>query len=196
MQSKGIVLRSSIFKDRQRILQLYTEKFGLVSAVIKGISSQKVASPLFCDLFCEAEFVLVAGKSDLKKFQEASLLDLHLALRTNLSYLKTASSMTSAILRWQLPESASFDLYHLLSSFLKQIPLFSSQETLLGCFYLKLLKHEGLFHPECFPVGLKEKERLFQLSSMQSFSELKKFSLINDIFSQIESVFLEETHKH
>lgn len=192
--SKAIVLRSIPFKDNQKILSLFSEHFGLISLLVKGISPKKPSTNSLCELFCEAEFIFSRGNSDLKKFQDGSLLNLHLPLRNKLSYLKTASSMTHALLKSQMPETPAPHLYALLSSFLKQIPSFESQETLLGCFYLKLLKHEGTYHKESFPTSIatKERELLSALSCIQSFKELKELSLSTSLFSHLESSFLSE----
>jgi DNA repair protein RecO len=192
--SKAIVLRSFPFKDRQKIVTLFSEKFGIISLVVKGISCKKPSTNALCEPFAESEFFFTKKSSTLFRYEEGHLIDLHLALRASLCFLKTASAMSQALLKSQMPEQAAPELYTLFSSFLKQIPSFSSQETLLGCFYLKLLKHEGLHHAKVNIPSLSPEEQM-QLSNLtlaQSFLRLKEHPLTPSLFSELEHFFLQK----
>jgi DNA repair protein RecO (recombination protein O) len=190
--SKALVLRSLFFKDNQKILTLFSERFGLISLVMKGCSAPLKGS--LSEPFCEAEFFFTKGSSDLRKYHDGSIIDLHLPLRNKLSYLKTASAMTKAVLTSQLPEKHSPHLYALLSSFLKQVPHFPFQETLLACFYLKFLRHEGLYHKECTlpSISLEEQQTLAKLAYLQSFDELKKEEVSLFLFTYVETFFSDQ----
>ena len=164
--SKAIVLRSAYLKEQQKILTLFSEQFGVISLVI-----QKRAKQAHClsEPFCEGEFFFWPGSSDLKKYHDGSILDLHLGLRNQLGYLKTASAMAKAISTSQMPEKASLPIYALFSSFLKQIPRFPLQETLLTCFYLKILRYEGLYHKDCEIFRhLKTEQRASRQNSLRA----------------------------
>jgi DNA repair protein RecO len=189
--SKSIVLRSVFLKDKQKILSLFTERFGLISLIIKGCSSPIKGS--LSEPFCEAEFSFTKSTSDIRRYQDASIIDLHLGLRNKLSYLKTASSMGKAILTSQLPDKASPHLYALLSTFLKQIPLFLFQETLLTCFYLKFLRHEGFYHKESRLPKLSNQDHLIlqNIAYLQSFDKLKREEVSSSLFNYVESFFFE-----
>ena len=187
--SKSIVLRSAFLKDKQKILSLFSERFGLISLIIKGCSSPIKGS--LSEPYCEAEFSFTKGSSDIRKYHDGSIIDLHLALRNKLSHLKTASAMGKAILTSQLPEKASPHLYALLSTFLKQVPLFLFQETLLTCFYLKFLRHEGLYHRECTLPNLSSEDHLVlsNIAYLQSFDKLKRKEVPPFLFSYVETLF-------
>lgn len=193
--SKAIVLRSLFFKDNQKIVTLFSERFGIISLLMKGVSHPPKNS--LSEPFCEAEYFFSKGTSDLRKYQDASILDLHLHLRSRLPYLKTASSMVKALLSTQLPEKASPALYLVFASFLKQIPLFPCQEPLLSCFYLKFLKHEGLYHEsEPLPGANKEENALLsKLVCLQSFEALRREKIPLSLASRVESFFLQRA-KH
>ncbi len=190
--SKALVLKSLFFKDNQKILTLFSERFGMISLVMKGCSAPLKGS--LSEPFCEAEFFFTKGSSDLRKYHDGSIIDLHLSLRGKLSYLKTASAMTKAVLTSQLPEKHSPHLYALLSSFLKQIPHFSFQETLLTCFYLKFLRHEGMYHKDCSLPSLSSEEQktLAKIAYLQSFDELKKEETPLDLFNYVETFFFDQ----
>ena len=200
---KAIVLRSLLFKDNQKILTLFSDVSGVTSMILKGITSKNSCTIAFSQPFCEAEFLFSKGRSELLRFHEGSLIDLHMPLRTGLPFLKTASSMINAILRSQLPGKPSPELYSLLSSFLKKVPLLSSQDTLLGCFYLKILKHEGNYHPYAPEesnepsFSAPEKQRLIELMSLHSFLHLETQEKIPlELLKKIEDLFFKRTLNH
>ncbi|MBX9923348.1 MAG: DNA repair protein RecO [Rhabdochlamydiaceae bacterium] len=191
--SKAIVLRSAYLKEQQKILTLFSEQFGVISLVI-----QKRAKQAHClsEPFCEGEFFFWPGSSDLKKYHDGSILDLHLGLRNQLGYLKTASAMAKAISTSQMPEKASLPIYALFSSFLKQIPRFPLQETLLTCFYLKILRYEGLYHKDCefSDISKQNKELLDKIAYAQNFDALKEDCIPPILFSYVEKFFFEHLH--
>lgn len=184
--SKAIVLRSLFLKDQQKILTLFSEQFGVISLALQKRTKQ---AQCLSEPFCEGEFCFWQGSSDLKKYHDGSILDLHLGLRSQLSYLKSASAMAKAIYLSQMPEKASLPIYALFSAFLKQIPKFSNQETLLTCYYLKILRHEGLYHKDCefLEISKQDKEVLDKIAYVQSFDALKKEDVPLHLFSYAEN---------
>lgn len=198
--TKAIVLRSIPFKDNQRILTLFSESLGLVSMIVKGLSPKKAFLSSLTEPLCEAEWVYVKGTSDLLKFHDGSILNMHLVLREQYSYLQTAMEMSQAILQTQLPEKSSPQLYALFSSFLKQVSHFSSPSNLLASFYLKLLKHEGLFNtdsPYSFSSDLhSEWDLIKSLISVQSYQQLKEIPVPASLLQKIKSAFLQKTKLH
>jgi DNA repair protein RecO len=188
--SKAIVLRSVFLKEQQKMLTLFSEQFGIISLVMQKRAKQ---AQCLSEPFCEGEFFFWPGSNDVKKYHDGSILDLHLGLRNQLSHLKTASAMVKAISISQMPEKASFPIYALFSSFLKQISKFSSQETLLTCFYLKILRHEGLYHKDCefSEISQKHKERLDKVAYLQNFDALQQEQIPCDLFAYIENFFFQ-----
>ena len=172
----AIVLRSLPFQEEKRIVTLFSEELGLVAFLLPKGKANKLFTVL-SEPFCEAELLLYEGSSSLLHYKEATLLSQHLYLRTNLTYLQTAGSIVQAILHSQLPGKQSPLLYQMLKLFLKYIPQHPSQETLLALFYMKLLKHEGTYHPKeisdgpCF--SLQEREYLCHLMQCTSFIEAR-----------------------
>jgi DNA repair protein RecO (recombination protein O) len=190
---KAIVLRTIPFKENQKILTLFSEESGIVSMILKGISPKNPAKLPFATLFTEADFSYSKKNSEILLFEEGEILDLHLHLRNNLSHLQTAFSMAKALLTSQFPGKPSPDLYALLSLFLKQIPSFPCQKALLGCFYLKVLKHEGHYHPQLekdFSFSPEELAILLEIDLLRSFSKLRCYTFSLEFFTKIEELFL------
>lgn len=193
---KAIVVKAIPFKENQKIVTLFSENLGIVSMILKGISSKNSHNLPFTQSFCEADFLVSKKNSELLIFQEGAILDLHLSLRNNLSSLQTAFSLINTIFRSQIPGKSSPELYMLLSSFLKQIPLFNNHETLLGCFYLKMMKYEGVYSPQEHDLetntpffSQNEKNILSTICNIQSFQKLKETPFSKDLLLKIENLF-------
>jgi len=144
-KTEGIVLRSQDYKERDRLITLFTPE-GLLSLIVKGISRKNSRLLSLTTPFCHGEYLYRVGSSELFRFQDGSILDDGLTLRSKLSHLQTAGSLAQAILSSQMPKKDSPALFALYRSYQKQIPSFSDGAPLLASFYLKLLKHEGLLH--------------------------------------------------
>ena len=145
-KTQGITLQSIPYKDRQRIISVFTKDQGIISLIIKGLSEKKPAYLSLTTPFCLAEIIYRKGRSDIYFLQDASIIDENLLLRKDLSYIKSAYLMAKAILDSQLPHKQATSLYQLLNTYLKKIPSMTSQDSLVISFLLKLLKHEGLIH--------------------------------------------------
>ncbi len=161
--------------------------------IIKGLFPKASHKLAFTQPFCEAEFIFSKKKSDLLLFEEASVIDLHLPLRNDFSSLKTASKLTEIILSSQMPGKESLPLYALLSSFLKQIPFCPCKRALLACFYLKMLRAEGVYAPSELEkehhLTAKEKSILLEINNLQSFKRLKELEISEETLSKVESIF-------
>lgn len=61
-QTEGIVLGKRDFGEADRVYNIYTEKFGMVTAVAQGVRLLKSKLRYNLDLFAYGNFSLVAGK--------------------------------------------------------------------------------------------------------------------------------------
>ena len=195
--TKAIVLRATPFQESQTIVTLFSQNLGLVPMILRKASAKRTFFS-FAEPFCEAEFLLYEGTSEIVKFRDGSVITQNLSLREDLSRLQTASSMVRALLRSQLPREASPDLYTLFSAFLRQIPLSSSLTTLHTFFYLKLLKHEGVYHPhyEEEHTGLflpEEQKLLYTLMFCQNFKELHDKECSSSLLQRVAELFYSKT---
>ncbi len=150
-KTEGIVLRAFDYKDRQRIVTLFSQDAGLISVIIKGLSKKNYRLLSLSTPFSQIEILYSKGKSDLFRFVDGSVLEENMRLREQYAYLQAAGSLAQAVLRSQMPGKPSPALYLLFRSFLKQIPTFANLSLLVPSFQLKLLRHEGLLSltPEC-----------------------------------------------
>jgi DNA repair protein RecO (recombination protein O) len=175
---EGIILRTTPFKERDRVVTLFTPQLGMISLLAKKISTtEKMA--LFSP-FSLIEVHLFKKKSDLYLLKDASLLSDHLFLREKWLLLEAAGKMAQALLYSQLPCKAAPLLYALFKSCLKQLPHFQDPAALLILFYLKLLTHEGVLAWDAqtsFPLPCQPSD--WQL--MKKWAECRHFS---DLYAQ------------
>ncbi len=170
---EGIVLRSQEYREKSRIISVYTPTNGLIQMVLKKISSPRLMT--LSTPFTHAEFHYQKGTSQLLRFLEGSPIDENLLLRKNFNSLQVAGQMTAALLYLLLPESPDPLLYALYKTYLKRIPTFESTKLLLASFYLKLLQHEALLEWNVFSSA--DRPLAEALTSVRTFDTLQTLSL-------------------
>jgi DNA repair protein RecO (recombination protein O) len=166
-QSEGIVLQSIPFKERDRIITLFTKEGGMVKLFMKGkFAFQNGLS----ERFTIGDYLYSQGKGEMFRFCDGSVVEQNLDLRTSWEALEMGEKMCATILKSQWPEKEAPELYGFLISFLKKIPQAVSLETLWSAFLVKLMKHEGVLQLEphcsqCFErVSLRHGGERFCLS--------------------------------
>lgn len=155
-KTEGIVLKAIPFKENDRILSLFTPDQGVMSLYVRGLSKKKPALVNLTTPLCRGEYLFRKGRSDLYRFIDGTILDLHLPLRRSYCHLEYAGKMLQAILKSQMPGKSAKNLYHLLASYLKKLSEASFPETLWASFALKLLKYEGLLAVDEICLSCKE----------------------------------------
>jgi DNA repair protein RecO (recombination protein O) len=220
VRSEGIVLHSFDYKERERIVSVFTLKEGMISLIIKRLSKNKPALINLTSPLCQAEFLYQKGKSDLYRFIDGTILNLHLPLRRSYHHLQYGGKMIQAIRSSQMPGKRAPALYCLLLSYLKKLPEFEKPEILWTSFQLKLLKHEGLlsltkqcttckekpalrlvegesFCPSCapsssYPFSEKEWAELFILTHSRTFAHFYDLDGFQDDAHIIPSSVIEK----
>ena len=139
---EGIVIGGIPFREKDLIVQLFSPK-GVLSLFVAGgakVTKTSIApSPLM-----RIECLLVPSQRGMAKAKEISLIDGYLRLRDTLPRLTCALEIIQAIKKTQLEQKPSEQLYKLTQSFLEALKT-QAPGILLASFYLKLLRHEGLF---------------------------------------------------
>ncbi len=187
---EGIVLRAQDYKERHRIITLFSSS-GLLSLIVRGISRKNARLLSLTTPFCHGEYLFRRGRTELFNFVDGSVLDDHFSLRQSLASLNTAGALANAILTSQLPGKSSPHLFSLYKSYHKQVVHFEDSNTLLSSFYLKLLHHEGLLSPSEVPPHFSSHEwqLVLSLGSAQQFSSLRTLTLTPQLPQKINALF-------
>lgn len=76
-QTEGIVLSKRDFGEAERVYNIYTEKFGMVTAVAQGVRLLKSKLRYNLDLFSFGNFSLVAGKEIWRLTDAEEIRNIH-----------------------------------------------------------------------------------------------------------------------
>ncbi len=191
-KTEGIVLRSQDYKERHRLITLFTPQ-GLISLIVKSISRKNTRLLSLTTPFCHGEYHFRRGQSELLRFLDGTILDDHFHLRQSLASLQTAGALANAILTSQMASKPAPALFALYRSFHNQVPHFSDPTILLASFQLKLLKHEGLFAIdapcETLPFSPTEWDTILSLDAVQQFSALRNLNVPPPLAQKIQTLF-------
>lgn len=178
---EGIAIKAIPFKENDRILTLYTPEQGVMSLYVRDLSKKKPTLTNLATPLCRGEYLFRKERSDLHKFLDGSIFDLHLSLRKSYHHLEVAGKILQTIHETQLPGKSSPALYALLASYLKKLSDAKFPETLSASFHLKLLKHEGLLGKENI-----DSKVLLALTNTRKFEPLLDLELPSSILKEVD----------
>lgn len=142
-KQEGLVLRNLDYKERERIITLFTPDSGLMSLIVKNITRKKSHLLALTAPLTHAEFSYMIRRSELYTFQDGTILNAHYAVRDKLSHIQAATTFANALLKTQVPGKGAPLLFRLTLTYLKYLPTFNDPAPLVASFLLKLLKNEG-----------------------------------------------------
>jgi len=145
-KTEGITLQSIPYKERQKIITVFTKEKGIITLIAKGISKKNTSLISISDPFCLCNFIYKKGKSDIFFLKDLEILDNFLFLRNDLEDINIACKMAKSILKSQMPHKTTPFLYILFKKYLKKITFTNKKNALFSSFLLKVLIHDGLFH--------------------------------------------------
>lgn len=142
--AEGIVLKAIPFKERDKILTLFTQDSGVIKLYVKGSYLKSIAHNILTMPLTVGEYFFTEGRSELFHFFDGSIIDQNLQVRGSLEALQLSYKMISALGLSQWPQKPAPQLYQLIAFFLKKLGEPQRHEVLLAAFLLKILRHEGV----------------------------------------------------
>lgn len=155
LKTRGVIIKTQDYKENDKLVWLYTENFGKVSAIARGAKRNK--SKLFAVTLplCYADYMFFKGKN-LSNLQEGKIINSFQGLMSNLDKL-TYSSYLCELIDIALIDGESNRL--LYKEFITTLYLLDTDaidyELLIRAFELKLLKATGygLILDKCVSCG-------------------------------------------
>jgi DNA repair protein RecO len=214
--TEAITLSSVAYKERSRIIKIFSKQEGIISLIIKGFSRKKTLLFSLSSPFCVAEFKLKKNRGDIYSFYDGNIIDANLHLRNSLKKLRAATSILQAISSSQFPNKKAENLYLLTNCYINKMAIFPNPEILLASFYLKLLANEGYIkiqrqcnqclekavsisggeslcinHKSFNSINFNEEEfsKLFILTHAKEFKLLEDIDISSSFKEKIELVF-------
>lgn len=96
IEVKGLVIKSVDIRESDRLITLFTEEHGIISAMAKGARSLKSRNMSTTMPFCYASFVL-HGKGDMYWIRESELYESFFGIRTSIEGLALAGYILEVI---------------------------------------------------------------------------------------------------
>lgn len=147
MQTDGIVLKVTAYKDNDVILTIFTQKLGKIQVAAKGVKSYKNKLSAGCRIFSYSEFVLAPGR-ELYRLRDCSLKHSFYSLSANIERLAFATylaDLTGFVTQEASPNEDLLRLilnaFHLLAHSRRDLRL------VRAVYELKLLQYAG-FAPD------------------------------------------------
>lgn len=129
---RAMVLRKTKLGETDLILTLLAEDGRQIKAVAKGARKPSSSFAARLDVFCEADVLLVRGKS-LDIVKEARLIDAHRGVRQDMEHAAAAAPVVDLAARLCQPDLASPKLYALTSSALAHMEKADASTSLALC---------------------------------------------------------------
>ncbi|MFC2049265.1 DNA repair protein RecO [Chlamydiota bacterium] len=212
-QAEGIVLQTTPFKDYDRILTLFSPH-GLLKFFVKISKRDYLHSAALTSPWTHIELHYTAGRKDLHRMTEGTILAQNLKLRDRFETLTAADTMVQALLRSQWQGKPAPKLYILFRLFLEHLPTCENPQAGATAFLIKILSHEGLLQlsselsspqptsryggeqyppshapPGSIPFSSAEEALLSQLALSRSLSHITALTLPADFQTKIATLF-------
>ena len=142
-KTEAFVLKTQPFRSSSLIVTFFSNSFGKLRGLVKGVRQEREMRGAFFELFTRLEIVFYEKtRSDLHLVSESSLLESNDVLRTNLqgiSYASYFSELVDTLTEVHDPHDKIFELLDFSFRFLPSIP----GERLARLFEIKLLGEIG-----------------------------------------------------
>ncbi|MEQ8197193.1 MAG: DNA repair protein RecO [Clostridiaceae bacterium] len=142
-ETKGVVIKTQDFKENDKLVWIFTEKIGKITAVAKGAKKNKSKLMSITLPMCFGEYLLFRGKN-LYTLSEGKINDSFQGLLGNLEKLTYSSYLCELIDICLVDEESNRELFR---DFVTCLYLLNTDavdyELLVRCFELKLLKATG-----------------------------------------------------
>jgi len=192
-KGEGIILRAIALNDSKRILTAFLPHEGVISLAARAISPSLGRLTAATSPLSRSELVYRRGRGEVYKLIEATLLADHLALRGCADRLDCAGEIFQLLLHTQLPGKPAPLLYELTKAYLDKLQTTSSPKNLVASYFLKFLKHEGLFlWTQTVPPGFNKEEWHLagSLASSRSFQEIESFLIDTNFFKKVKKFLI------
>ncbi|WP_139376072.1 DNA repair protein RecO [Clostridium oryzae] len=143
LKCKGIVIKTMDYKENDKILWIFTDKFGKISVIAKGAKKSKNRLFNLCLTFCFSELVLYKGKN-MYRINEGNIIESFQGFLNDLDMLTYASYICELIDISMVENEPNLELFKLMltAMYLLKSNAMDS-DILLRAYETNVLKHTG-----------------------------------------------------
>ena len=185
-KTAGIVLKKQNFGEADRILRIFTQELGVVSALAKGVKKTNSRKAGSLELFSEANFRLHRKSGELFLITDAAPISSFES--KDLAVLRTAYATSELILNIAPPEKSLPKIYKIFQEFLFIILNSVSNpklQLLKVAFFVKVLSIFGFFAIEA-KTDIREK-KFFRFLLEKDFTEILQLENDAKLFQAAET---------
>ena len=142
-QTSGIVLKTQHWRETSKLVSLYTEDFGKIKAIAKGLKVKKGKGTGGLAQFSENEVIFYKKRSGLHLIDKWNFKDSNSALYGSFKKLVIASIMVEMVNECVSGEERNSRLYELLKTTLGLLGEGGDEELFLASFILHFLDNLG-----------------------------------------------------
>lgn len=154
-KTRGIIIKRSNFGEADRLLTIFTERFGKVKAIAKGARKQQSKLAGNLEPFCLTNFVFAEGRN-LDIVTEAEIINCFFKIRNNLKSINSSFYLAEVIDKLSEERETHLDVFNLLLRTLEKIN-YLPDKIILPYFEINFLANIG-YQPElykCLDCGKK-----------------------------------------
>ena len=194
VKTKALVIRESPYQDNDKLLTLFTEKYGKQRAIARGARRRKGTLRSVTQLFTYGDFMYFEGKN-FANISDATLIESFYPLRGDIVKVTLASYVAELL-------DAFYDFYQGDPEMLKAVThIFyywsehqaENDEALAVCFQLKLTRIQGLGPELTHCVRCGKREALSGFSIQDGGAVCKDCLKPGDV--PIEGALITEKHR-
>lgn len=142
-KSEAIILKTMPFRSSSIIVTFFTEEFGKVKGIVKGVHLPGERRAADFELFTHTEIIFYEKKrSDLHLISESSIIESHEEIRSKLEHIALASYFCELINELTESHDPHKEIFELLKIAFRYLSIIPSQRLSL-IFEMKLLKEMG-----------------------------------------------------
>lgn len=132
----GIVISSKDYKEKDKIITLFSVEKGLVNLILKGVKNPKAKLKASKELFCFGKYNCIFKSSNLGTVIGCDIIDNFTNLSQNIDKYLEACSILSTVKQLNLYGQADVQLFLELMNTLKILNYENNQKNIVLCKYL------------------------------------------------------------
>lgn len=186
-RTAGFVLKKQNFGEADRILRIFSQDFGLISVLAKGVKKTKSRKGGSLEIFSETNLRLHRRSGELFLLTDASSISAFES--KDLSVLRAAFAASELILNLAPPEKPLPRIYQIFQNFVAILPTTEKVQILKIAFFAKVLAILGFFAVN-ENQAVREK-KFFRFLLANDFATILRLETDPQIFTAAEKSLLE-----
>lgn len=143
---KAVVLREAQFREHDKMLTCFSDKFGKISVSVRGAKKSGSKFTAVAQLFCYSDMELYCSKSGIYTLKDAQLIESFYGLREDLDRLTVAGKIIKLAARVSQEQLEDSESLRLLLNSLFYLSRDGISEELIYCIYrMRLVATQGYY---------------------------------------------------